>query len=253
MLNSKTLFLAAIANLALFLGVFSVAYNTPETKQNDVAIPQSFISDEQKPIDEKPKEKILPSSVSIEVPFTPQSPFGNWQDPHQQNGCEEASVIMAMHWANGEELTPQKALKEIKAISDYENEEYGYFADTSAEDTIERIFRKYFQYDKTELQYDIGLKDIKEALSEDKLVIVPVNGRALKNPYFTPPGPIYHMIVITGYDDEKQTFVTHDPGTRYGKNFQYSYETISSALGDYESGNHKFPRERRIAMILVSK
>ena len=60
------------------------------------------------------KQKI----VNQAVPFTSQAPTGQWSDERQQDGCEEASALMAMYWVQGKSLSSQEALTKILAISD---------------------------------------------------------------------------------------------------------------------------------------
>ena len=85
---------------------------------------------------------------------------------------------------------------------------------------------------------------------DGKLVIYPANGQMLDNPNFTEPGPIYHMLVITGYD--KDTFITNDPGTRNGFNYKYSYDTLEAANGTWDHDAHEINlSDKRI--IIVSK
>lgn len=197
----------------------------------------------------------LPKLVHHKVDFAAQAPFGDWKDKRQAYGCEETSVIMALHWARAtdnqrEALTKNEAMEEIVASSDYQQKYFGYFEDTSAKDTLERIIKDYFKYDKATLAYDININDIKKELADNRLVIVPVNGSILKNPYYKVP---YHMILIIGYDDKTQEFITNDPGTRHGKDLRYSYEVMSRALSDYTSSNGKATLENRTAMIVVSK
>ena len=55
----------------------------------------------------------------------------------------------------------------------------------------------------------------------------------MENPYFRVPGPLYHALVIVGYDDAKKEFITHDPGTRRGENYHYSQEIIWNAAHDF--------------------
>ena len=155
----------------------------------------------------------LRDRVLLNVPFTPQAPFGDWGDSRQQDGCEEASALMAMRWVQNKAVTLAEAEKEIIAISDYEFQKYGNFHDTSVKDTIDRIFRGYFNYNNVTAKYDIDAEDIKNELSQGNLVIVPANGQKLKNPYYTPPGPLHHMLVIRGYDNKTGEFFTNDPGT----------------------------------------
>src|SRR5437016_6068593 len=47
----------------------------------------------------------LPKFVNLPVPFTVQAPFADWQDPRQEDACEEASALMAVYWAQEKTLT----------------------------------------------------------------------------------------------------------------------------------------------------
>ncbi|MCH7782951.1 DUF192 domain-containing protein, partial [candidate division KSB1 bacterium] len=102
------------------------------------------------------------ANVFFDVPFTPQAVFGNWADVRQSNACEEASALMAMRWVDGKDLPLKEAEEEIIAISDYELEAYGHFHDTSAKDTVERIFNDYFKYKGVSVRYGINIQDIKK-------------------------------------------------------------------------------------------
>jgi len=108
------------------------------------------------------EETISMANVFFDVPFTPQAVFGNWADVRQSNACEEASVLMAMRWVEGKNLLLKDAEEEIIAISDFEKEKYGHFHDTSARDTVERIFKDYFKYEGVSVRYNIGMDDIKK-------------------------------------------------------------------------------------------
>jgi len=190
-------------------------------------------------------------NILYDVPFTPQAPSGNWSDIRIQNGCEETTALMAISWAQGKSFTPEEAEKEIIAIAEYQLENYNHFHDSSAQDTLDRIIRGYFNYDNAEVKFNINTSDIQNELAEGNIIIVPVNGQKLKNPYFTPPGPIEHMIVIIGFDQESRKFIVNDPGTKRGNKIQYSEEIISSAMRDYPTGYH-LPIENIVkAMIVV--
>jgi hypothetical protein len=82
------------------------------------------------------------------------------------------------------------------------------------------------------------LQSAKKNLEDKAVLLVPLNGQKLKNPHFTPPGPKTHMVLITGYNQEKDTFITQDPGTKFGKNYEYKSNVLEAALGDYPTGNH---------------
>ena len=193
-------------------------------------------------------------SVLLEVPFAAQAPFGNWEDPRQQNGCEEASAIMAMKWVNRDTILPlDSAMNSIIEISEYEQRVYGEYRDTSAADTISRIFNDHFEYYKVRLAKNIRAKDIIRELKSGNLVVVPANGQKLKNPFFTLPGPIEHMLVIIGYDSKTGEFITNDPGTRHGKNFRYKSQVLEDALQDYPTGFHEPIENINKVMIVVER
>ncbi|MEX2053014.1 MAG: C39 family peptidase [Candidatus Paceibacterota bacterium] len=197
---------------------------------------------------------VTDSYVLHGVPFTPQAPFGEWNDPRQADACEESSAIMAMAWARGDtSFTLEDAKTKIIAISEYELANHGSFTDTSAFDTVERIFKGYFGYNNVELRYDISIADIKEALFDGHLVMVPANGQKLGNPYFTPPGPLRHMLVIRGYDVSQKQFLTNDPGTRRGELYAYSENVLFEAIRDYATGDHIPIPPERTAMIVIKK
>lgn len=198
-------------------------------------------------------QMISPNTLFFDVPFTPQAPFSEWSNPKLSNGCEEASAFMAMSWVKGTDITQEKARREILAISDYEEAAYGIFLDSSAQDTVDRIFKGYYGYKNIELFYDISIKDIKNELQKGNLVITPMNGQELRNPYYTQPGPLRHMVVIIGYDPDLKEFITNDPGTRNGKHYRYPEQKFFNAIHDYLTGDELPLPPKRTAMIVVKK
>lgn len=200
-----------------------------------------------------PASEIVPTKTLLSVPFTSQSPLAQWSDPDQQNACEEASMLMAWHWISGKpfgDATSETA--EIKAVNDFEKQNYGGPQDISAVDTM-KIFKDYFKYDKISAQYDPTTDDIIAELAKGNLVIAPFNGQKLGNPNYSGAGPLRHMMVIRGYDNNKRQFITNDPGTRKGELYRYSYTTIIAAMRDYPTGNEVPILSDRRAMIIVSK
>lgn len=181
------------------------------------------------------KEMNVPAPTQ-EVPFTSQAPFAEWSDPRQQDGCEESSALMAVKWGRGQTLNRQEALEEILAASAYLEDEYGEYRDTSARDTVDRIFKGYFGYGKATLKEEARVGDIIEELSRGNLVVAPMDGRKLGNPNFTPPGPSRHMLLIKGYDADRRVFITNDPGTRAGNGYEYDARVLFEAIRDYPTG-----------------
>lgn len=202
-----------------------------------------------------PKATVSTSKlILLTVPFTAQAPFGEWSDPRQQDGCEEASAVMAMAWVRGTTLNATTGKEQILAIADWESANYeGNYHDTSAEDTASRIFNEYFVYRKVRVEHDITADDIIAELSAGNLIVTPMNGQALGNPNFTSPGPERHMLVVIGYDPVKDQFITNDPGTRQGKGYRYDRDVFMSALRDYPTGYHVPIPPDQTAMIVVSK
>lgn len=197
----------------------------------------------------EPENVKLLEVVSLDVPFTSQAPFLDWSEPYQ-NACEEANIIMAMHWVRNTSLSKDETKKEILSLVEFQTKNYGYYENTSTIDTAE-LLKQFYQYDKVEIKNNPNLDDIKKELTFSRIVIVPVNGQLLNNPYYTPPGPLHHMILIKGYDEKTQEFITNDAGTRHGQNYRFSYETLLKAINDYPSGHH-LNRYQETRTILIS-
>lgn len=234
--------------------VIPVTVSAPASVNLPAISTESFATSTQVATSTPIKEDIITAtSTLLKVPFTAQAPFGNWADSRQGMGCEEASVLMAVRWAKGMELTLAEAEKEIIAISDFELAKYGYFEDTSIKDTALRILSGYFGYENYEVRYGISAADIIAELNKGNAVITALAGQKLGNPFYTPPGPVSHMMIVIGYDAVTKEFITNDPGTRHGEKFRYAENIFEEALLDYPSGNHEPITEDVSAMIVVRK
>lgn len=169
----------------------------------------------------------IPSSVNLDVPFTPQAPAANWKSPFQE-ACEEAAAIITDYFYRGSRFSPEIATLEILQLTQWE-EAHGYPEDVTVEQLAE-IVRAYYGYDAR--VSDAVTKDsILYELSQGHPVIVPTAGRMLGNPYYSGDGPWYHMLVIRGYDG--RYFITNDPGTRRGENYSYTFDTVLAAVHDW--------------------
>jgi hypothetical protein len=198
-------------------------------------------------------EKNIGFLLDNKVPFIAQAPFANWSDQRQQDGCEEASALMAVRWARNESLTKEDGLDNILRASDYELEKYGEYRDISTSDTVNWIFKDYFSFNNVVLRKNTNVKDIIKELTAGNLIIVPVDGRLLNNQYFTPPGPSRHMLIIRGYDIETDEFLTNDPGTKHGEAFRYKKNILINAIRDYPTGHHEYIEIVKKNMIVVGK
>jgi hypothetical protein len=178
---------------------------------------------------------VLPPEVNLQIPFTSQAPHQDWRLPYQQF-CEEASTLMAASYINGQTiLTPDNADSKMLAIKDFEMKKFGFYEDTNAEETA-TILREFFGLTKVEVVPDPSVNNIKNALAQGKVVLVPLAGRQIGNPYYLHPGPLYHMLVIKGYDKNDE-FITNDPGTKRGASYLYRTSIIMNAIHDWNGGD----------------
>lgn len=236
----KKIIIISILVAVLIVGgvVFVLYQNKPDIITEAIPSPQPYQSPAVSPLPSSPKPPTTtpaPFEVNLAVPFTSQAPTKNWGLPYAEF-CEEASVLMTASYINGWsipsiEFAEQKML-EIKA---FEEQRFGYYKDTTAEETAV-ILREFYKIEKVKVVYEPTAQDIKSALSDNKVVIAPAAGRILGNPYFQSPGPIYHMIVIKGYTKEGN-FITNDPGTRRGANFIYTPDILMNAIHDWNKGD----------------
>lgn len=202
----------------------------------------------------RPVQASAPDKFSLAVPFTAQAPLGQWQDERQQDGCEEAVVAMAMAWAGGEKnISRENWRLRILILSNFEKKKYGEYRDVALRDMVAWLFNDYFSYKKVEIKAVSKASDILGELEKGKIVLTPMDGRALKNPNFTGAGPERHMILIKGYDYKTKEFITNDPGTRKGENYRYTEKVILSAIRNYKTGNKLPFGPLQKEMIVVSK
>lgn len=205
---------------------------------------------ENKEVEKNENQEIIKSQVNLNIPFTAQAPFAVWDDLHNE-ACEEAALIMAKYWLDGKTLTKEKAEEEILNSVAWQIKNWGGHYDLPSEKIVE-LGKEYFKIEKIEVFYQPTLEDIKKELSKGNLVIVPTAGRLLKNPYYRQPGPIYHMLVVRGYDEK--WIITNDPGTRRGENFKYTYQNFFDSIHDWPYGSpdygQKFSKEEKATEIL---
>jgi len=190
----------------------------------------------------------ISTSINLAIPFTPQAPDGNWKPPFKE-ACEETSVYMVHAFFSGVKegaITSEMAENEIQKIVAFENNLFGYYEDTTAEQTA-TFAELMFGY-QTELIQNPTVEQIKAQLNLGRPVIVPAAGRLLGNPYYTAPGPIYHMLVIRGYTADGK-FITNDPGTRQGKAYLYDFETFMNAIHDW-NGGEEITQGKKVVLVL---
>jgi hypothetical protein len=185
------------------------------------------------------------------VPFLCQAPYGNWAQPWQ-DACEEAAIIMAMAYVKGHPVNRESGNHEILDLVAFQIKRYGGHHDLTAARTA-GLIKDYYQYSDIEVRYNFTVDDIKEELSKGNIVIAPMAGRLLGNPYYTRPGPAYHYMLFKGFDDQTGEFITNDPGTRRGKDYRYKYATAYSAIHDWTGDKQTINRGRKAIIVVKSK
>ncbi|MDD5464421.1 MAG: C39 family peptidase [Candidatus Moranbacteria bacterium] len=257
------LLLAAI----LFAGLFFRRVNFEQKEKQDTGDQVQILPEEKNVQDENEKKSQLIENQeekqtqikqveNNKVPFTSQAPLGDWSDPRNQNGCEEASVAMAMRWIDGKSFSsPNDAQQEIFDIAKFEEKTFGYFIDTDVSD-VGKILVDFYDFKNFTISKSFILDDLKKELAKQNIILVPVYGRALKNPNFTQPGPITHMLVIVGWDAKTKEFITNDPGTKRGENYRYDEKVLFDAIWAYPSGKNHPDAPKSIkdkAMLVISR
>ncbi len=195
----------------------------------------------------------LPSSVKNDVPFVTQAPLAQWEDKRFQDACEEASILMAHQWVGGDkQLSNEDATTALIEIFEAQKPLFGeQTIDTSTSDTA-LLMEEFFGH-KVSVVNNFALEEMLQVLARGQIIIVPTDGKKLKNPYFSGDGPERHMLVVTGFDNRKKRFITNDPGTKRGKEYAYSYDVLYESIRDYETGVKEPIEVQKKAMIIVGK
>ncbi len=193
----------------------------------------------------------IPAQLVLPVLFAQQAPFGNWDAVHEE-ACEEASMIMAAKYFFRQPLDETIMEQELQKVLKWETDN-NYNVDLTASQTAV-ILKQYYGLQAT-VSAEVTADRIKYELASGHLLIIPASGRDLPNPNFKQPGPLYHMLVIKGYDS--QDFITNDPGTRKGNGFRYTYSGLLNAVHDWndqvaQDRTVESMRQGRQVMIVVN-
>ena len=194
----------------------------------------------------------IPSATNLNIPFAVQAPFANWGNPYQE-ACEEASVLMAVKYFEGAKTLSHELIdEEILKMVDYSKEAFGNYKDSDIAE-IADLLEGFYGYTDYEIIRSGTLDDIKQAVAQGYPVIVPAAGQLLDNPYFKQPGPIYHTIVVTGYNDATEEFIANDPGTKRGEGIRFSYENIDTAWHDWTGNSNTILEGERNLLVIKGK
>lgn len=223
----------------LFFGIFGI-YKKEKTAENNtnqflgesLYLPKPIIpeSNEIKKVEiELPEDYLIAN-----FPFQTQAPLTNWDELHDE-ACEEASIILVYYFEQHLNLSAQKMNEEILKMVDWQMKNWqGHFDLTSDQTKI--LASESFGL-KLVKKEEATLNDIKKEIFQNKPVIVPTAGRLLGNPNFRGAGPVYHMVVAIGYNQNE--IIVQDVGTRNGKNYHYKNEIFYNAIHDWNNNPEK--------------
>jgi len=172
----------------------------------------------------------VPEKFSLNIPFYSQAPFSKW-DAFHEDMCEEASLLNAGLYLEDKKLSLEKYESELQALQKTEKEVIGEWKSTTITQT-KKLADVFFEGKiSAKIIDNPTAENIEAEVAAGNPVIVPLAGRDIGNPNFTPPGPVYHMLVIKGYDSKN--FIANDVGTRKGESYVYKKEVIMENMHDW--------------------
>lgn len=176
-------------------------------------------------------EKNIPNEYIVQdFPFVPQAPYGVWDETFDE-ACEEASIILTYYYSKNNQIDAELMNSEILKLVEWQNQNWQGHFDLTVEQTAQMANQVYGL--DFEIKTISSAEEIKEIISQNKIIIAPTAGRLLGNPYYRQPGPIYHMLVITGY--ENKDIITQDVGTKRGENYRYNEKIFFNAIHDWNN------------------
>ncbi len=186
--------------------------------------------------EERAKEKVvlddMPEHKDLAVPFTSQAPEGNWEQPWQ-DACEEAAVLMLDAYYSSYSLSPFFSRDEIlKMVSWQDEKEWEYSIPMTQ---VREFANEHVKGQTFHIVENPTVEEIKRSVAHGHPVLVVAYGKDLPNPYFSGDGPVYHALIIKGYTPEH--FITNDPGTKHGADFEYTYDDLMNTIHDWNGGD----------------
>jgi hypothetical protein len=178
---------------------------------------------------------IMPEKAYLIVPFFCQAPYQNqasWDLHHAS--CEEAALLQAVYYDKKIDSINLKTIdRTLLDMIAWQKKHFGIHKDIHA-DSVKMLMTGYFGYteDQIHIIRKATIDDIKREVASGYPVIAPTYGRTLNNPYYTPPGPEYHMVTVIGYT--KDRIITNDVGTKRGKDFTYDIPLFMKSM--YQEG-----------------
>ncbi len=176
----------------------------------------------------EPMQPVAEEPVVIPEPLTPpfisQAPLWDWKEPWS-DFAEEAVIAMVRHWlAETEPEYPRTTANELLAIAEEAGEK---------QLSLEKI-SLLLNAPQMDIQLDPTVQSLIQAFDTRAVVIIPVNGRVLQNPFYSKPEPLQHMVLVYGYDAETDRFLAQDPGTNRGEATEFEPEKLLKSIQDLD-------------------
>ncbi len=176
---------------------------------------------------------VLPEKAYLEVPFYCQAPHQNapsWKIHHAS--CEEAAVLQAADFQRKIAHRSVDTLDRIfQDMISWQEKNWGVHKDIHA-DSVKMLMMAYLGYKDEEIKIlrKAKINDLKNWVARGYPIIAPTYGRTLNNPFFTPPGPTYHMVTVIGYTADR--IITNDVGTKRGKDYSYPNDIFQRSMDE---------------------
>ncbi|HLM84532.1 MAG TPA: C39 family peptidase, partial [Candidatus Bathyarchaeia archaeon] len=178
--------------------------------------------------------KSLPPKFLIDIPFYSQAPLGKWDAFHEEM-CEEASILNAGLYLENKTLTKDQFEADLQKMQKIEKDSVGEWKSTTVAQTKKWAGVYFGDNLSIKIIDNPTVADIEAEVAAGHPVVVPLAGQDIGNQNFTPPGPVYHMLVVKGYD--AVNFITNDVGTRKGNSYTYQKEVIMKNMHDWNAKN----------------
>ena len=218
----KNKYLSLFVVLIAFVDGILVAQQFQD--KGEVALVDAVVLEDK--FEQKMSSIVEPGIADQTVPFVSQAPYGLWTDPWA-SFAEEACAYMTYLWANDQEAPSYEiAGQALLTLRDWETANLGTYKDTDLLQTL-RLFNEFYGL-RAELSYDLTRENLLAQLDRGKILILPVQN--LENPHYGEPGPVFHMIVVYGYEGEE--FLANDPGTVRGEAYRYEIQKILDHVQD---------------------
>lgn len=167
----------------------------------------------------------------LKIDFSSQAPLGNWDSLHEE-ACEETDILMTDYFLRNKKIVPEEFDKDIITLVLKNKNKLKQSEDISTDETV-RLANFLNPLLKAKNKKISSLADIKNEIDKNLPVIVPVDAKRLANPNYG-PAIDYHTVLVVGYSD--QEIITHDSGTKFGKNYRYPNDKFWEAISDLHTG-----------------